>query len=386
MNLVYLLPWLAILGQLGRLPVWGGVGVGSVYLLDVAVVVTVVGFFGLSWLRRRPIRLPSAYLGYLFFLLVGGLSLVNQVGKLLPEEILVAGFYWCRALGYSLLLVVAANLADQGEFRAPHWARVVVGAAVVLALAGLVQLLILPDFARLDPALGWDPHRNRLSSTFFDPNFTGAFLVLSLVSFLFGEVKFSPKIRLVVGGLLLLAIILTFSRSAYLMLAVALLLIGWQRDKRLVVATLVLGFSAYYFVPRIQTRLAGITDPADSARLRLVSWSNAVEIFDENPLIGVGFNAYRYVQEQRGYFDYRQPLGNRSGAGADSSLLFVLATTGVLGFGGYLLFWLGLITSRRLPSYRRWLLLALILESSFINSLFYPPIMVWVFLEVGRYL
>ncbi|MFH1694146.1 MAG: hypothetical protein ABH880_00035, partial [Patescibacteria group bacterium] len=78
-------------------------------------------------------------------------------------------------------------------------------------------------------------------------------------------------------------------------------------------------------------------------------------------------------------FDWRQPQGGHSGAGSDSSLLFVLATTGVFGLAAYLaIFTLALQKNTCLLA----CLGALAVNSLFVNSLFYSAIMVflWVLL------
>ena len=220
--------------------------------------------------------------------------------------------------------------------------RSFVVSGVVLAFLGVIQLIILPDFTTLDPDLGWDPHKNRLASTFFDPNFVGAYCVLCL-TLLFDKFysvnKKSSKfeIRDVVFFLILLiALVLTFSRSAWGMFGVVVLIYGLFKSRVLLISAFFVAFLAYFAVPRVQTRLSGITDPADSASLRLDSWGNTVKIIKDNFWIGTGFNTYRYVQRDYGFLTPDNE-NVHSGAGSDSSLLFVFATTGVFGFLVYLL-------------------------------------------------
>jgi len=149
-----------------------------------------------------------------------------------------------------------------------------------------------------------------------------------------------------------------------------------------------LAFASYRLIPRVQTRLTGITDPSDSARFRLISWKNTLGFVKDNPIIGVGFNTYRFAQERKGLFDITNPLGGHSGSGADSSLLLVLATTGVIGFISYIsihLFSIFRGIQEKAPPFLA-ISFSLLAESNFINSLFYAPILlVWFFL-LGIYL
>jgi O-antigen ligase len=150
----------------------------------------------------------------------------------------------------------------------------------------------------------------------------------------------------------------------------------------LLLTFLIIAFATYFAIPRIQTRVAGITDPADSAHFRLVSWSNTLSIIQDNLLLGVGFNTFRYAQKEYGLVDY-SGYESHGASGSDSSLLFVLATTGIFG----LMFFLGgfmqpLFKSKNLLL--KTLIVSLLLESFFINSLFYPQILIiWIVLLIN---
>jgi O-antigen ligase len=173
------------------------------------------------------------------------------------------------------------------------------------------------------------------------------------------------------------------------MFSAALLLFGILRSPKLLLVAILAGFLAYFAVPRVQTRISGITDPDDSAKLRLVSWSRAVEISSQSPIFGVGFNLYRQAQERFGFFDYRDFSGGHAGGGSDSSLLLVLATTGVVGLILFLLTFVNIfIRSLTKIKTHTGLILALslfglLVDSQFINSLFFPQIMLWIWVLVG---
>jgi O-antigen ligase len=248
-------------------------------------------------------------------------------------------------------------------------------------------LIILPDFTVLDPSLGWDPHKNRLASTFFDPNFVGAYFVISVAILLerifpdkgiknnskVGFYNYFSLIIIVVG------LILTFSRSAWGMLGIVVLFYGIFRSRLLLLIAFFTAFMAYFAIPRVQTRISGTTDPADSASLRIVSWGNTAKIIKDNFWTGIGFNTFRYAQEDYGFLTPDQDEMH-SGAGSDSSLLFVFATTGVFGFLLYLSSFLFPLYDVWRKRYLGWLviisvLIGLLMESQFINSLFYPQIM-----------
>lgn len=399
---LYLFLFSLVLGQLGALGF--SEGAATIYLSDLLLAALLVVWWLESLLVERSLKIDLSAWPIVAFSALSLLSLLLAVVRLSPEQTLFSSFYWWRWVLYALLFFVVADLRQKIPSLRENLPKILITSGVLLALAGFVQLLLVPDFGLIARDFGWDPHRNRLLATFFDPNFTGAYLALTLAlllpKFLGGfapptatTVAGGPPARLflnVVGlAILLTALLLTFSRSAWLLFGVIVGMLGLLRWRWLLFLSLLLAFSAYFFVPRVQTRLSGVTDPADSAHFRLLSWQKTVEIARDYLWTGVGFNAFRYAQADYGFFDYRQPLGGHAGAGSDSSWLLVLATTGVFGFLAYLTLYFSLM-------WKAWrgrrevlglsllaVLIGLIFEANFINSLFFPPIMAWLWVVAG---
>ena len=96
----------------------------------------------------------------------------------------------------------------------------------------------------------------------------------------------------------------------------------------------------------------------------------------------------RYENRDRGFVpDYEWEQSNAA-AGLDNSLLFVTATTGIVGLAAYV-FLLGkavFVSFRRLRTLKPLnalltaTLIAIIVHSMFNNSLFYPWVMIWLWL------
>lgn len=355
------------------------VGDSSVYLFDICLALFVV--FGTAFfLIRKTFYIPKAFFFFFAFTFVALLSLLLHFDFLVFSEFSVAAMYLLRWLVYLIAALVIFNMVRNKLLSVDQvlWAFILSG--LFIALAGFVQLLVLPDFETLDPSLGWDPHKNRLASTFFDPNFTGAYLTIC-ITLVFKYIKSHRFFSITTLFILTTALFLTFSRSSWAMFAVVILVYGLFKYRWLLVLSGLLAFSAYFFVPRVQTRISGATDPADSAQFRIISWKNTWEIAKDNLLIGVGFNAFRYAQRDYGFLDI-DSFYKHSGAGSDSSLLFVLATTGVLGFLFFVSGFLGVF--KAFPDDRLLLFAVfggLFIHSLFVNSLFYPQILfLWLIL------
>lgn len=359
------------------------------------------GFFFFLGLKKNFVfPQPSSWWGVIFSL-VALISLLRGTQQVNQPEIVIGFLFFVRWALYFSVFLVAANFFREG-FSRLSLARWLVAATFLYAAFGFLQLIVLPDFTVLDPALGWDPHRNRLASTFFDPNFSASFLglgfLLTLGQGMIGEVKGWLRGRiliLIVKGILAVAILLTFSRSGWAMAATGCLVLGLLKSKKILMVGLILMLLAYFLVPRVQTRIAGLTDPTDSAHLRIQTYQRSLRIIRENLFLGVGFNLYRSAQEREGFFTFDDPSGGHSGAGADSSLLLVLATTGLVG----LFFYLGLLGSLLHHAWRRWkdmsdpfslsflaITAGLVTSSFFVNTLLFPAILVsWWLLAAATY-
>ncbi len=353
-------------------------GDASVYLFDICIFVFAVIGISQFLLSKKKFYIPKPYIFFGGFIGVAILSLIRVVPHYDFYELLVSAFYLFRFISYFCAGLVVYNMVLSKNISTKELLNLFIYSGIFIALCGFVQLKLLPDFETLDSSLGWDPHKNRLASTFFDPNFTGAYLVLVL-TILFNRFfsKTVTKKDALWFFIIFVALFLTFSRSAWLMLAAVVLIYGLFKNKLLLVLALVVSFSAYYAVPRIQTRLSGITDPADSAKFRLISWQNTFSIIKDNPVIGVGFNTFRYVQKDYGFLDPDNFLIH-SGAGSDSSLLFILATTGVTGFLFYCCGLLSSLGSSKNKIFTLAILISILGGSQFINALFYPPILFYL--------
>jgi O-antigen ligase len=144
------------------------------------------------------------------------------------------------------------------------------------------------------------------------------------------------------AAVLFIALIATFSRSTYLMLAITFILYYVLRRNWKGLLLLTLGgilIASIYFIPRAHIDKAKRIDRELSANLRLLSYMHAVTLFNDHPVLGVGYDLIRYEKNAR-YMVYDLKEGGHSGAGFESSWLTILATTGVIGTLVYAAYWL----------------------------------------------
>lgn len=308
-------------------------------LLDLVTPPLVLAWFAQKALRKQTILWPAFALPAGIFLILGWASLLMHGSALTSTELLQSAFYgvrWASLFGLSIL-VANQNAAEQKI----TW-KLLVGFSVLLAVAGFLQLHFVPNFTAFED-LGWDPHQGRLLSTWFDPNFVGGYLAFFtplLLDYAWDHPR-SRRFALPALALIVLAVALTLSRSAYVALAAGLFVFGLIRSRKLLaIGALGLVLLGLMVAP-VRDRFLSLIDnlksvttetytlPDDSARLRYDSWRNGWTLFMDSPLLGQGYNAYKFAALEQGLI---KDTNIHAASGSDSSLLTILATTGIAGF------------------------------------------------------
>lgn len=380
MYLVFFLTIITVLsiifGEFSHYP-FGASGT-AVSVTDLLLGITLI--FLLIWKVgiKKDLKIPKIGLGLLIF---WGVALIS----LLISGNLSGGLYLIRFIVYSSSFFLGFFLINSKVSNPYTLFKVITISGFVLTVLGFLQLFFVPDLSIFE-SFGFDPHINRLTSTLLDPNFMGALLnMFLLVTFVLWD-KGGEKRYLILEVVFLLALILTFSRSAYLMLALEILIIGVARFRKLLLLVLVGVVALYLLFPRFSQRINGAFSLDKSASERLISWQNGLAVFKINPIFGIGFDNLRTVYSNQNLFKVFSRNGGHSGAGVDSSLIFLLATTGILGSGVFL-FWNFYLLKKiyKTPFFLFWvtLLFGLLVDSQFINSWFYPSIMLLYYLILG---
>lgn len=369
--LVLILAFALAAGQLIRVPF----ATGGITVLDITVALFCCwGLLKIRFHLRKP---PTQVSAALIFISLATLSLLITPLHLNFSEYLTSFSYTIR---FSLYILFAWLITSEafGDFR-QSLQKVLLLAGISFAVSGLLQFISFPNLEFLNYA-GWDPHYFRTVSTFFDPNFAGGFFILTLL-LVIQNFASDRKWNTLFFITIYLALLTTFSRSSYAMfLTSGLILSVLKRSKKLAFATIIffavllLGFMIYtqlIATPRNISR-------TQSASFRLNTWQQGFILFQKFPIFGLGYNAYRYGIREFNLGD-ENFLQSHGASSNDSSLLFVAATTGILGLAAYLYFLWTLFKSSDKKNFILTAGLAgLIVHSFFANSLFYPPILAWI--------
>lgn len=300
----------------------------------------------LLWPRAwQPLHLPTvglAPLGLAVLVLLQWLfGLVTYT-----EQALTAALYLLWMLAMMVLgSALRREIGIAGVTVALAWWLLAGGS--LSAVAGLLQHYQFHTL--LDPLLA-QRGAGGVYGNLGQPNHFANYIALALASLAYlvaaGKLRNAPAVAL--APLLLFAIALTGSRSAWLyLLALAVTALWFGRrapgadSRRLVISTLLLlaGFvlmqgvaSLPFMIPELGASTSGhrFFDLVDSSSARLALWGEAWSMFLQSPLLGAGFGQFAWQHFQLGSIgDFAARPGLYSHA--HNIALQLLAETGLIG-------------------------------------------------------
>jgi len=296
-----------------------------------------------------------------------------------PPKLLLLGFLYLVRLGIYLgLYVLVRNFTKSKENRSFLMGSMLV-VVVFTAIFGWLQYYYYPDL-RSFTVWGWDDHLLRLTGTFFDPGYSG--LIYGLGAILAYHYYYATKSKKygIMAFFLAITVLFTYSRASIIALLLGTLMyFGYVKrnmKKMGIIITLMFVLGSL-LLPRGGG--AGVMlERTFSIFSRLIDYRGTLLIWQKFPLFGVGYNNICFAKQQiLGYGS----LASHSCFGADSSLLLILATTGIAGLliiaSSLKLILLGLRKSR-LKAFVYASLLTILVHSLFVNSLFYSWVIVWM--------
>jgi O-antigen ligase len=290
---------------------------------------------------------------------------------------ITALLYLVRLISYIALFFVISEYKTKNRTNLIY--RCLVINIVLICLLGILQYLLIPDLRDLY-YLGWDDHLYRLVSTFLDPGFTG--LILTLGFFLINKKELlKPKTKNLLSLIIVLAIGLTFSRASYLAFVSGVVV--WSIfEKKIKWGAIFIGLllSAIILIPKPEGEGVRLARSASVLR-RVSNYELSLKLIRKYPLFGVGFD--NVCQAKSEFIDISKQQNSCSGL--DNSYLFIATTTGMIGFGVFLLelYKLVKIIIKNKNEFLGASMAGVFVHSLFNNSLFYPWVMLWMAIVLG---
>jgi len=311
----------------------------------------VILLLALITIFKKPIY-PKWYKYFIYFLLFGLFSLLINLNLFEIKSLL----YLVRLWSYSLIAVYVFNFVTDRKVVI----KSLIAISVVSAVFGWIQYLIWPDLTALK-YLGWDDHLLRMVGGFLDPTYLALIIVLGVVIAVYDQNK---KILY----FLLISLAFTYSRSSYLVATLFLLY------KKKFIALIIFALTIL-IIPKMIGEGTNLARTVSGSN-KLINYQETIEIFKKSPVIGVGFN--NICAARRLYLNDNNSESHACN-GSDSSILFLLVTTGIIG----LILFINFIIHVPATPVLQISFIAVFIHSLFANSLFYPHIMFWLFVLLG---
>ncbi len=364
------------LGEFGQIPFGSPVSVG---LIDIGVAATL----GLLLVWQVGITRKIVWQKWMGWLV--GWWAISLLSIIFSGQ-WIGVLHWLRMVAYTCLVWLGMSLISTQVIKFETLIKWIVRIGMILLIAGVGQLIFLPDFTMLRD-FGYDPHRFRLASTFLDPNFCGLVLLsIGWWSFWMSR-QLKNRFYLMVSIALFIGVIMTLSRTAYLAGLISAILIGWRLWRWKVIVGVLVALVIGLMIPSVQVRLIGAFKMDVSASERLESWRNGVIVWQQSPILGVGYGNLRSAMTELNLRKSYSADGGNAGAGLDSSLLVVLASTGLVGVSVFLMWWIMMWRQLLLAGDKGYWLISLwiswIVGGQFINAWFYPSLMLIFYLIAG---
>jgi polysaccharide biosynthesis protein PslJ len=312
-------------------------------LVDVALTSVLAAWVARALHRRQRLEMRAPVVMLLIFIWLAVVALVAGLGnaRIGAEQLRL----FLKLVNSLLLFVAVVQIVRSTADIAQVIRTLLIGgagaAALALAVHALPSEVIVETLSLLQP-LGYpsgpavlrpivETDVLRATGTSVDPNVLGGMLMLVaavLVGQLVASASVLPRIALAVAAVpILLAMGLSYSRSAWVGLAAAVLFLAITRDRRV---WLVVGAGAAVLVlaPPGRAMLArlvsgfGAQDPA--ASLRLSEYRDALALISEYPWLGVGFGDPPRIDQYIGVSNLYLQVAEHVGLVGLSAFLIVI--------------------------------------------------------------
>jgi O-antigen ligase len=177
--------------------------------------------------------------------------------------------------------------------------QILIVSTVLIAAFGIVQYALKLDLGLWQHSK--DTGQFRITSIFSNPNALGSYFNMVL-AFTVPGVLFVKNMKhklafAAVSGIIFVALLLTFSRSAWIAFMAMVLYVVFVWNKKWLLALPVLAAATPFVMPAsVIARFGNLLDPTyyqmSAEYGRLAFWAAAIEKISENPLFGVGLGTF----------------------------------------------------------------------------------------------
>ena len=238
------------------------------------------------------------------FLLVGAVSVFVSSAR--SFELI---YNYCSLVGMYALTYFIIGQTIHTPAQVKQVAQALGASAVLVVLWGFFQFVFGVDTVDIkwtDPE-AFPELRKRVFSTLENPNVLAGYLdvFICLALGLLAKTPARSQKFILIGAIILLAacLAMTYSRGAFLAVAIVFAVYGVLKDWRVIILfALVTGLIAYGD-PNFLNRLLSTFNGFDSSEgVRVGIWVSTIAMISDHPFAGIGWGAYQYVYPLYNYY------------------------------------------------------------------------------------
>lgn len=223
--------------------------------------------------------------------------------------------------------------------------KMAAASAVIVIIYGYYQFLFGIDISSMKWVDGdaFPELRKRVFSTWENPNILAGYLdiVICLAFGLFMYCKDRER-RILLGVFMLAAaacLAMTYARGACLVIAVILAAYGALKDRRVLIACIVVVAVLFAADPVLYERITSVFTKVDtSTEMRLAFWESTIAMIQDHPFLGIGWGAYWMVYPE---YDFYLQGANVLIVHAHNIYLNYMAEIGIPGAVAFFWFFFG---------------------------------------------
>lgn len=305
-------------GQFARIELINALA--NVYMHEFLLLIFIVHSFiqfGVTPLRKA---FKSKAVLTLFFLII--VSFLLSVGEFTFLQNSIALLYFIRMMLYSLFGIYLFTLVKSKKNVGVLLYKLIYTFSILLLIITAIQYVFFPNFWGLY-AFGWDPHLYRASAIYLD---------IFIAAALYGLLAFYwySKNKKVLAFVFIVALVLSFSRSAYIAFVIGLLyiFITQKKWKELFISLTV--FAVFVILVPKPFGEGGNLLRTSSIKSRILDYNLGITLWKKKPLFGFGYNRIRFAKEQLNLISIDDR--SHSLSAFHSSFLVILVSTGIAGF------------------------------------------------------
>ena len=253
---------------------------------------------------------------------------------------------------------------------------------IFIAIFGWIQYFIFPDLRALK-AFQWDDHYFRLVSTFLDPAFTGILLVLAEILIFIKTVKSETRLNYFLNIFLITTVLFTYSRASYLALLFAFVFLFIKFRRKFLLILIILFLLLVPLLPK-QTGGEGVNlTRTYSIFGRIENYRESLILISKSPVFGIGFDNVCVAKNK---FLGEGNFVSHSCSGLDNSILFIFATTGIIGLIIFTHSISRIVNKTTQDLYGVALIasfVAIFVHGMFTNTFFYNFVLGWIAILIG---